>query len=179
MRDYIGVSPKRWPKPGTTNVQLHSLPPTTAAAVYHSSCTLVFPSSWMDGEVGQFGPRKMGMAPNKGSTWTTNHIFPPAPDDLLKVVRCQCKTDCDTRRCTCKKHGLELHVANAKELAAPTRSWFRGRTKRLRAYDMQTVNIEALMTILILLVNTLTILILFPNPLVNLCVQHRVHSCWW
>ena len=31
----------------------------------------------------------------------------PAPDDLLKIVRCQCKSNCDSKRCICRKHGLE------------------------------------------------------------------------
>ena len=26
---------------------------------------------------------------------------PPAPDRLLKVVRCKCRTSCKTSRCTC------------------------------------------------------------------------------
>ena len=33
--------------------------------------------------------------------------IPPAPPQLLKVLRCSCKTDCSTARCTCRKHGLE------------------------------------------------------------------------
>ena len=35
----------------------------------------------------------------------------PAPEALLKDVRCTCKHDCDTRRCSCKKHGLGCSVA--------------------------------------------------------------------
>ena len=31
----------------------------------------------------------------------------PAPDKLLNVIRCKCKTECRTARCTGKKHGLE------------------------------------------------------------------------
>ena len=30
----------------------------------------------------------------------------PAPSDLLKVVRCGCKTGCKTSKCTCHTHGL-------------------------------------------------------------------------
>ena len=32
---------------------------------------------------------------------------PPAPSSLLELIRCNCKTDCNTRRCRCRKHGLE------------------------------------------------------------------------
>ena len=31
---------------------------------------------------------------------------PAAPPEILDVVRCSCKKDCSTKRCTCKKHGL-------------------------------------------------------------------------
>eukprot|EP00745_Piridium_sociabile_P007798 TRINITY_DN15240_c0_g2_i1.p1 TRINITY_DN15240_c0_g2~~TRINITY_DN15240_c0_g2_i1.p1 ORF type:complete len:104 (-),score=14.59 TRINITY_DN15240_c0_g2_i1:515-826(-) len=37
--------------------------------------------------------------------------LPPAPEDLLKVIRCNCKKDCSSKRCTCRKHGLECSVA--------------------------------------------------------------------
>ena len=32
---------------------------------------------------------------------------PAAPSALLELVRCGCKGDCATRRCTCKKHGID------------------------------------------------------------------------
>ena len=31
----------------------------------------------------------------------------PAPDNLLKMVKCNSKTDCRTARCSCKKNGLD------------------------------------------------------------------------
>ena len=55
---------------GTTSVQLHQ-PPLVPSITAHA-CISKFMSGW---EVGQIGPRKMGMAPNTGSTWTTNNIF--------------------------------------------------------------------------------------------------------
>ena len=35
----------------------------------------------------------------------------PAPDHLLKIIRCNCKANCDTKRCTCRKSGLDCSVA--------------------------------------------------------------------
>ena len=35
----------------------------------------------------------------------------PAPSDLLKVVRCGCKTGCKTSKCTCHTHGLKCTQA--------------------------------------------------------------------
>lgn len=37
--------------------------------------------------------------------------LPPAPERLLKVIRCGCKTNCDTKRCTCRRNGLQCTVA--------------------------------------------------------------------
>ena len=37
--------------------------------------------------------------------------LPPAPQELLQVIRCSCKTDCSSLRCTCKKHDIECSVA--------------------------------------------------------------------
>ena len=35
---------------------------------------------------------------------------PAGPSQLLDVMYCNCKKDCNTRRCTCKKYGL--HCSN-------------------------------------------------------------------
>lgn len=37
--------------------------------------------------------------------------LPPAPEVLLNVIRCKCKTDCLSQRCSCRKHGLECSLA--------------------------------------------------------------------
>ena len=36
---------------------------------------------------------------------------PPAPEELLKVIRCNCNTDCSSQRCSCKKHGMKCSLA--------------------------------------------------------------------
>ena len=36
--------------------------------------------------------------------------LPPTPDVLLKVIRCSCRNDFDTRRCSCKKHRRESSI---------------------------------------------------------------------
>ena len=38
----------------------------------------------------------------------------PAPDDLLRIIRCNCKSDCGTMRCTCKKNGIAFVCGNCK-----------------------------------------------------------------
>jgi len=37
--------------------------------------------------------------------------LPPAPEHLLQVIRCNCKTDCSTLRCSWKKHNIECSPA--------------------------------------------------------------------
>lgn len=36
--------------------------------------------------------------------------LPPAPKRLLKVILCKCKLNCDTKKCTCLKLGIESTV---------------------------------------------------------------------
>lgn len=35
----------------------------------------------------------------------------PASESLLRVVRCNCLSDCSSMRCICKKHDLECSAA--------------------------------------------------------------------
>ena len=35
----------------------------------------------------------------------------PASESLLTVIRCSCKTNCESRRCNCRKHGPECSIA--------------------------------------------------------------------
>ena len=50
---------------------------------------------------------------------TGDKMFPiytnraPAPEDLLHLIRCTCKTDCLTRRCSCRLYGLSCTAACA------------------------------------------------------------------
>ena len=37
--------------------------------------------------------------------------LPPAPEQLLQVIRCNCKADWSTLRCSCKKHNIECTPA--------------------------------------------------------------------
>ena len=37
-------------------------------------------------------------------------VAPLAHEALLEIIRCNCKTNCSSQRCTCKKHGLDCSV---------------------------------------------------------------------
>jgi hypothetical protein len=38
-------------------------------------------------------------------------ILHPAPDKLIKFIRCCCQSDCSTLKCSCKKNNLECTPA--------------------------------------------------------------------
>ena len=80
------------------------LPPTSSATKYHSLRSYLQVMQWMgkDIDVSKWG-------------WSlqTNKLVPvmtdtaPAPETLLKMIRCRCSGGCNTHRCTCQKHGLD------------------------------------------------------------------------
>ena len=87
-----------------------SLPPTSTAAKYHSlraylqvqqwkheSCTLSVESWGWKSEGGEYVPIAMDL--------------PPAPLELLQIIRCGCQGDCSTRTCSCRKHSKECTFA--------------------------------------------------------------------
>ena len=91
-------------------IQIHKLPPTTEAAVYHNFLQVHYQVQiWIGGpelDAYEFGwfINNDKMMPIK----TKNH---PAPEKLLSIIRCNCKTNCETRCCSCRKHGLECNIS--------------------------------------------------------------------
>jgi len=92
----------------STTVEVHSLPPTTDAAKYHSFRVYCQVQRWMGSCV---DPEKWGWCLRKGQLEPKTMDSPVAPDSLLKLVRCQCKSNCDTQRCSCKRNELECSSA--------------------------------------------------------------------
>ena len=87
-----------------TFVKPENLPPTSAATRYHSLRTYHQIQVWKGRN--DLPAEHWGWTV-KGSRLLAVHTDkPPAPERLLKVVRCKCKADCKTSRCTCRKHGL-------------------------------------------------------------------------
>ncbi len=83
----------------TTQVQPQTLP---AAAKYHSLRVYLQIQQWKGQEL-QPGWRvcEGGLMP----------MHTDLPDELLRIIRCNCQTDCGSMRCTCKKHNVKCSPA--------------------------------------------------------------------
>ena len=90
-------------------VQVHTLPPTAAAAENHSARVYYQTQLWMAKGI-NLNAEEWGWVTSEDKLEPLQTNLPPAPNTLMKVIRCNCKTDCDTRRCTCRKLGLECSV---------------------------------------------------------------------
>ena len=91
------------------HVKLQTLPPTSAAAKYHSLCVYLQIQQWKgssDVQQTAWGWRECdkGFLPLQTS-------LAPAHGHLLRVIRCNCKADCSTMKCTCKKHNIDCKPA--------------------------------------------------------------------
>lgn len=90
-------------------IQVHTLPPTTEAATYHSLRTYLQVQTWIEGK--ELNASDFGWFVANGRLMPIKTKKYPAPQRLLSIIHCKCKTNCETRRCTCKKHGLECNEA--------------------------------------------------------------------
>ena len=52
-------------------------------------------------------PKQWGWKIYKGKLFPIYSSKAPAPEKLLKMVRCTCKTDCSRKNCTCFNYGIE------------------------------------------------------------------------
>ena len=93
----------------TFSVQVHMLPPTTAAAESHGARVYFQTQLWMAKGI-NLNAEEWGWVTSEDRLEPLLTNLPPAPETLMKVIRCNCKTDCDTGRCTCRKLGLECSV---------------------------------------------------------------------
>lgn len=94
---------------GTAFVPVHALPPTSAAAQYHSLRIYLQVQHWNG---------NLGLKPEEWGWKKTGDLFlpcttekDPAPKELLRVIRCNCTAGCDTKRCSCRKHGIDCSPA--------------------------------------------------------------------
>ena len=104
---------KRFCEKAATNtmcIQPQTLPPTSAAAKYHNLCVYFQIQEWKSCG-GELQPLEWGWKKNERMLMPVLTDMPPAPDELLKITRCNCHTDCSSMRCICKKHNVKHSVA--------------------------------------------------------------------
>ena len=94
---------------GTASVQVQTLPPTSVAVSFH--CFRVFYQTyvWMGNT--SLNPLEYGWQIIQNMMRQVKTSLPPAPENLMKTIRCNCKVNCDSKKCTCRKHGLDCSSA--------------------------------------------------------------------
>ena len=99
-------------KVSTSNSCIHpqTLPPTSAAAKYHSMRVYLQVLEWKNCS-NSVNPLEWGWKESDGKFTPALTDLPPAPDNLLKMIRCNCRTDCSSMRCTCRKHNVKCSPA--------------------------------------------------------------------
>jgi hypothetical protein len=88
------------------SVLIQSLPPTPDAASLHCLRTYYQCQIWLH-EV-CMDPKEWGWQMEKEILVPKRMSLPAAPDALLSIIRCKCKSGCDTKRCSCRKKWTRL-----------------------------------------------------------------------
>ena len=94
---------KRCVLKGNKTVSPEYLPPTSGPTEQHSVRVWHQIMAWMGLDL---PAEDYGWELNNSKYRAKHTNDPPAPQDLLKSIFCYCKTDCDTKRCTCKRFNL-------------------------------------------------------------------------
>ena len=93
---------------GTSFVQPECLPPTSAATVYHSLRVYHQVRRWRGVAL---PPQGWGWKLVKGRLLPARTDLPAGHMSFLEIVRCNCKYDCGSQRCSWRKHGLNCLAA--------------------------------------------------------------------
>ena len=95
---------------GNVCVQVYTLPPTSGAAKFHSMRVFLQCQCWIGAGDG-LNPNDLGWYTLDNKLLPLKSKRPAAPEELLKMIRCNCKSTCEPKRCTCRKYGLDCTVA--------------------------------------------------------------------
>ena len=60
---------------------------------------------------GTLNPSEFGWDISNGKMMPIIMKNQPAPQRVLSIIRCNCRSNCDNKRCTCKKHGLDCNLS--------------------------------------------------------------------
>ncbi len=89
-----------------SHVTAQNLPPTSAACKYHSLRVYYQVQQWQ-GVKDLQSPSGWGWDCTEGTITPIKTDLSPAPDELMRVIRCNCQGDCSGARCTCRKNNFE------------------------------------------------------------------------
>ena len=92
----------------TVPVQPGALPPTSGLVKYHSLRVYHQIQEWLGVEMSSVD---WGWKVSAGNLLPIMTDLQPAPQKFLEVVRCGCKSACNTMRCSCRKHGMTCSTA--------------------------------------------------------------------
>ncbi len=93
---------------GALTVSCKALPPTEAAATFHCLRVFFTVQAWMGHNL---NPLNYGWIERNCLLRPVATNIPPAPAEILSNIRCGCKGDCNSNRCTCFKVGLKCSTA--------------------------------------------------------------------
>ena len=93
---------------GTSFVQLECLPSTSAAAVYPKLRVYYQVQRWRGFAL---RPQELDLIVVDRSLLPIRTDLPAAQVSLLEIIKCNCKSDCGSQRCSCRKHGLDYSTA--------------------------------------------------------------------
>ena len=94
----------------STRIQPQSLPPTSCAAGFHSLRVRLQVQQWKGSDAGK-ALSDWGWHVEEQQVTPVMTTKPLAPAALLQIIRCNCKTDCSSQRCTCRRNGLDCTAA--------------------------------------------------------------------
>jgi len=105
--------------------QPQRLPPTERAAAFHCMRVHLQVARWKELEANYMDALEWGWQLKDGRLIPIMTDLPAAPSDVLDLVRCNCKGDCTSTLCSCRKNALKCtsacghcngDCANASEL---------------------------------------------------------------
>ena len=88
-------------------VSLQSFPPTEGAEKQHSLRTYLPLCDWVTLNCMHLDPLKYGWKLTEYGFEPNPSLNPIAPQELLELTHCNCTTNCNNRRCYCRKNGLK------------------------------------------------------------------------
>jgi len=92
-------------------LQPEKLPPSERAGYFHLLRVHLQAVEWKTLSPGTLLPTDWGWTIEAGQLTPITTDLPVAPDEILHIVRCGCKTSCSSALCTCRKNGLKCMLA--------------------------------------------------------------------